>query len=107
MEENETDLEGYIWEWQKISQAYRTKKNYTCEICGFSPEKRMDRQFIHVHRRDGIKTNNDETNLQCLCITCHSKVNMTHQENFSKGANKIMLESFKKKYPKAGRTDTY
>lgn len=101
--ENDTDLEGYIWEWQKISQAYRTKKNYTCEICGFSPNNRMDRQYIHVHHKDGIKTNNNESNLQCLCIACHSKVNQSHQENFSKGANKIMLESFKKKYPKAGQ----
>ena len=103
IEETDTDLEGYIWKWQKISQAYRTKKNYTCEICGFSPENRMDRQYIHVHHKDGRKTNNKEDNLQCLCIACHSKVNMAHQENFSKGANKIMLEAFKKKYPKAGQ----
>lgn len=103
IDESDTDLEGYIWEWQKISEAYRTKKNYTCEICGFRPENRMDRQYIHVHHKDGKKTNNKESNLQCLCIACHSKVNQSHQENFSKGANKIMLESFKKKYPKAGQ----
>lgn len=103
IEESDTDLEGYIWKWQKISQAYRTKKNYTCEICGFCPENRMDRQYIHVHHKDGRKTNNKESNLQCLCIACHSKVNQSHQENFSKGANKIMLESFMKKYSKAGQ----
>ena len=103
IEETDTDLEGYIWKWQKISQAYRTKKNYTCEICGISPKNRMDRQYIHVHHKDGRKTNNKESNLQCLCIACHSKVNLSHQENFSKGANKIMLESFKKKYPEAGQ----
>ena len=101
-EEPDTDLEGYTWKWQKISEAYRTKKNYTCEICGFIPENRMDRQFIHVHHKDGRKTNNRESNLQCLCIACHSNVNPTHQENFSKGANRVMLDSFKKKYPNAG-----
>lgn len=101
-QEPDTDLEGYTWKWQKISEAYRTKNNYTCEICGFHPESRMDRQFIHVHHKDGRKTNNRESNLQCLCIACHSNVNPAHQENFSKGANRVMLDSFKKKYPNAG-----
>lgn len=102
-QEPDTDLEGYTWKWQKISEAYRTKKNYTCEICGFTPENRMDRQFIHVHHKDGRKTNNRESNLQCLCIACHSNVNPAHQENFSKGANRVMLDAFKKKYPNAGQ----
>ena len=102
-EEPDTDLEGYTWKWQKISEAYRTKKHFTCEICGFTPENRMDRQFIHVHHKDGIKTHNKESNLQCLCIACHSNVNPTHQDNFSKGANRVMLDAFKKKYPNAGQ----
>ena len=99
--EPDTDLEGYTWKWEKISEAYRTKKNYTCELCGFHPESRMDRQFVHVHHKDGRKTNNRESNLQCLCIACHSNVNPTHQENFSKGANRVMLDSFTKKFPDA------
>lgn len=102
-QEPDTDLEGYTWKWQKISEAYRTKRNYTCENCGFHPESRMDRQFIHVHHKDGRKTNNRESNLQCLCIACHSNVNPIHQENFSKGANRVMLDSFKKKYPTVGK----
>lgn len=102
-QEPDTDWEGYTWKWQKISEAYRTKRNYTCENCGFHPESRMDRQFIHVHHKDGRKTNNRESNLQCLCIACHSNVNPTHQENFSKGANRVMLDSFKKKYPTVGK----
>lgn len=101
-ENTDVDLEGYIWKWQKISEAYRTKKNYTCEICGFIPENRMDRHYMHVHHKDGNKTNNIEGNLQCLCIVCHANVNQTHRENFSKGANKVMLEAFKKRYPNAG-----
>lgn len=101
-ENTDVDLDGYIWKWQKISEAYRTKKNYTCEICGFTPENRMDRHYMHVHHKDGNKTNNIECNLQCLCIVCHANVNQTHRENFSKGANKVMLEAFKKKYPNSG-----
>jgi len=106
-QEPDTDLEGYTWKWQKISEAYRTKRNYTCEICGFHPEGRMDRRFIHVHHKDGRKTNNRESNLQCLCIACHSTINSAHIENFSKGANRVMLDSFKEKYPDFSKSKGY
>lgn len=103
-EENiDTDIEGYIWKWQKVSEAYRTKKKYTCEICGFTPNSKLERRYIHVHHKDGNKTNNRESNLQCLCIACHSNVNTSHKENFYKGANKVTLDAFKKKYPNAGQ----
>lgn len=103
--EQDVDLEGYLWKWQKISEAYRTKKNYTCEICGITPKSKFDRQYIHVHHKDGNKTNNKESNLQCVCILCHSNMNTKHKLNFSKGANRVMLDSFKKKYPEAGKRD--
>ena len=89
-----TDLKGYLPKWSKISKEYREKQNYTCEICGFH----ADKQFIQVHHKDGDKKNNEESNLQCLCIECHSNVNSRHQENFSKGINKAKLDSFIKKY---------
>lgn len=102
-EEQDVDLEGYLWKWHKISEAYRTKKNYTCEVCGITPKTTFDRQYIHVHHKDGNKTNNKENNLQCVCILCHSNMNTSHKTNFSKGANRVMLDTFKKKYPEAGK----
>lgn len=93
-----TDLKGYLPKWSKISKEYREKKNYTCEICGFHADNISKKQFIQVHHKDENKENNEESNLQCLCIDCHSNVNSRHQENFSKGANKAALDSFIKKY---------
>ena len=101
-EEQNADLEGYVWKWQKISEAYRTKKEFTCERCGYKPNTKISRQYIHVHHKDGNKTNNRESNLECLCIACHSNVDLRHRSNFSKGANKVMLDNFTKQHPKAG-----
>lgn len=97
-EDENTDLKGYLWKWSKISKEYREKQNYTCEICGFHADSNVAKQFIQVHHKDGDKKNNEESNLQCLCIECHSNVNSRHQENFSKGINKAKLDSFIKKY---------
>lgn len=98
LKDENTDLKGYLPKWSKISKEYREKQNYTCEICGFHADNKIDKQFIQVHHKDGDKKNNEESNLQCLCIECHSNINSRHQENFSKGTNKAKLDSFIKKY---------
>lgn len=103
--EPDVDLEGYLWRWPKISEAYRTKKNYTCEICGIAPKNKLDRLFFQVHHKDGNKTNNKEDNLQCVCILCHSNMNAKHKANFSKGDRRRSLDYFKQKYPEAGKRD--
>ena len=92
------DINGYTDDWPAISHAYREKHDFTCERCGVKMESVLDYRFMQTHHRDGQKTNNKESNLECLCIECHSQVNDVHRANFSSGANVIMLESFRKKY---------
>ena len=105
-QEQETDLSGYLWNWEKISDGYRKKKNYTCERCGFKATTMFGRKNMHVHHKDGNKLNNTAENFECLCIACHAAVDNRHKENFSKGANKKSLDAFKKKFPKAGPKKT-
>ena len=53
---------------------------------------------MHVHHKNGKKADNKEANLQCLCIDCHSKVDNTHKEHWTKGSNKIILNEYIKRY---------
>lgn len=92
------DINGYTDDWPGISFAYRQKHDFTCERCGVKMKSMLDYRFMQTHHRNGVKTNNNENNLECLCIDCHSKVDANHIANFSKGANKVMLDSFRKKY---------
>ena len=97
-ETTDVDMFGYTWDWEKISEAYREKKNYICEKCKIEVEP-LDRFYIHVHHKDKDKTNNNESNLRCLCIRCHSRVDATHRKNFSKGGLKELLDEFNSLYP--------
>lgn len=94
-----TDIFGYTQGWERISREYRESKDYTCEICGLKIENPLDRMYMHCHHKNGDKTNNDFSNLQCLCIRCHSQVDQRHATNFSKGANLNELKDFEEKYP--------
>ena len=92
----DVDINGYTRDWKRISDAFRKKKEFRCEKCGWQPDNDFDKRFIQVHHKSGIKVDNSESNLLCLCIECHSKMDERHRENFSTGANKIQLEAFKK-----------
>ena len=100
-EEVEIDIFGYTRDWDQISRAYREAHNYTCERCGLKIENAYDRQFIHCHHKDKNKLNNRESNLECLCMRCHSEVDDAHRHNLTTGANRILFEDFESKYPKS------
>lgn len=96
----ETDILGYTKDWEQISLAFREKHQYTCQECGIRIDAPFDRMYMHTHHINGIKTDNRESNLQCLCIGCHSKIDEIHRERWAKGANKIMLNDFTNRYQK-------
>lgn len=54
--------------WRKIALA---NKPHVCEMCGCTPK---EMRLLHVHHRDRDRKNNDLSNLQVLCSTCHLTV---------------------------------
>lgn len=97
----EVDLSGYPKGWERLSKAYRKAKNFTCERCGIAAATTMDHRFFHVHHRDGNKLNCIASNLECLCICCHSQADQKHRENFATNQNKVQLNGFIQKYHSA------
>lgn len=90
----EVDIFGYVRGKERISKAYRAKKNYTCEQCGVTCKTSLHRRWWHTHHKDGNKTNNSEANLECLCVCCHSRKDEKHQLNFSKDIWQSQVKSF-------------
>ena len=98
-EVQEVDIFGYTRDWDNISRAYRESHNYTCEQCGLHIDDMYYRQYMHCHHIDGNKLNNRESNLKCLCLRCHSRVDENHRHNLTTGANRFSYEDFEKIFP--------
>lgn len=91
----EKDEWGYINGWDDISLRYRAKKNFTCEKCGIDLSN--NKYYLEVHHSNANKTDNKESNLQCLCTDCHANVDQFHRENFyQKPINKEKLRDFRR-----------
>ena len=62
----------YTSEWtMEIKQVVLDRDDNTCQLCGAKPPDVK----LHIHHIDYTKENCEDTNLICLCHSCHSKTN--------------------------------
>ena len=62
-------------------------------------ESRKDREFIHTdHVVAWELANMRRSNLQCLCIICHSQKDDVHKANFSRPGMQKRIQRFLDKY---------
>ena len=97
-DKTEINPRGYTKDWSEISRRYREEHNYTCEKCGVQVSP-FETEYMQVHHKNGNKTDNNRiSNLQCLCIKCHSEVDPTHIHNFSSESQRLLIKLFMEKY---------
>lgn len=67
--------QGYNTAWAKLSKRIRLQRPI-CET------PRCGTPSAHVDHIDGDNSNNEEWNLQALCLSCHSRKTATHDGGF-------------------------
>ena len=79
---------AYTPDWKRASRRYREALKFRCENCGVDLTKHP--QLLHVHHINGVKTDDDRSNLKALCAVCHSKQpGHEHMRVSNKDANLI------------------
>lgn len=70
--ERTAPLSVYPKDWSQKSTAFRNATNWICKRCNknFSGNKS---KFLHSHHKNGNTYDNRPSNIEVLCILCHSK----------------------------------
>lgn len=67
------DESPYTRDWATVSRKYKESRGWRCEECGVYCGAKGDRRLLHVHHRDLNPQNNALSNLDALCVICHSE----------------------------------
>ena len=65
-------LNVYSDDNEEIAKRLKESKYWKCEKCGIDLSN--DHKFLHMHHKDGNKSNNNLSNLEVLCTGCHANV---------------------------------
>jgi len=68
---NDIYAAGYTDDWVEVSLNYRKTKNFICEKC--NTDFNNNKNLLHSHHINGVKSDNRYSNIKALCADCHRK----------------------------------
>jgi hypothetical protein len=71
--DQDAPVNEYPADFSNISNRVRSERNWTCENCGVNFSSSGDRQYLHTHHKNGVKSDNSPSNLIVLCLACHAQ----------------------------------
>lgn len=60
---------GYTEDWTEVSAKVRARCGWTCQDCNVDLNE--ERDLLHTHHINGVKSDNRANNLRVLCAECH------------------------------------
>ena len=68
----------YTNDFPEISRKLREEYSWTCSKCKVDMSNM--KAGLHVHHKNGVKNDNDRSNLQVLCALCHQGIDEFHKK---------------------------
>jgi hypothetical protein len=68
----------YTDDWPEISRKRREEENWVCSECHINLSTM--KKGLHVHHKNGVKSDNSPSNLRVLCALCHRDVDPSHSK---------------------------
>ena len=65
-------INNYPADFGDISDRLREQRSWRCECCRRDFSRQAERQYLHVHHKNGMKSENYEQYRQALCFGCHA-----------------------------------
>jgi hypothetical protein len=79
---------GYSSDWGAISSRTREAANWICEECGIDLQDHKN--LLHVHHKNGVKSDNSPGNLEVLCAVCHGEEPAHGRMHIPRDGNQII-----------------
>ena len=92
--EKKAPLNDYTHDFKKISAVIKVKRNYCCDKCGVNLS--LHKRFLHAHHKNGQQNDNEESNIEILCIEHHAeKYSHGHMKGLPEYKQYMLLKSNK------------
>ncbi len=85
-------LDDYTEDFGFISERLKRERGFRCEKCPLSLSA-SDRMWLHVHHKNGCRSDNSPHNLEAVCYGCHANQPM-HSHMKSNPRYKEFLQKF-------------
>ena len=86
---------GYAENWHQIATAMKQQRNWHCDKCSVNLSDPQNQRLLHGHHKNGVVSDNRPSNINVLCLLCHSE-QPDHQWMKPSISDKLQIENLRR-----------